>query len=291
MALNIYIRNSNIQTGGRILQRLADFRFFHPGSRKFLTMLDAFEINGQTGEHPCLVHEPLISYQPFASPSYFCWPSYAGKCAPSTTKRGYLQTKNIVVVRQTPRYLTNGISYKLLQIPKRMLAENPTPWKAVGDRTVYKISNVQSKAGGSPILADFGTARIAEGEQEGLFQPFIYCAPDAIWAWSEQRKWIFGILEFYGESPDGKHSNAHFPAAVIALLGPPPVGHVLNQWNCDTRAWRGMVITPEILLKCRRITLKGNIENRKFFMQFIRKMLTWASEAGLSARELLVTNG
>lgn len=61
VALKVYIHNSTSKREGEILKHLAAVKSAHPGSSKFRTMLDAFEINGPAGEHPCLVHEPLIT--------------------------------------------------------------------------------------------------------------------------------------------------------------------------------------------------------------------------------------
>lgn len=83
----------------------------------------------------------------------------------------------------------------------RLETEDPTPRKVVDDRTIYRSRLFKPKPGwkawGLPILADFGTARITEGEQEGLIQPFIYRAPEVVLGmkWSEKVDiWNLGVL-------------------------------------------------------------------------------------------------
>ncbi|KLJ05563.1 hypothetical protein EMPG_10960 [Blastomyces silverae] len=136
------------------------------------------------------------------------------------------------------------------------------------------------------------TARIAKGAQEGLIQPFIYRAPEVVLGmkWTEKVDiWNLGVLIwdllesrqlFDSESRDGKKSKAHLLAEMVALLGPPPVGYLKR------RTWTSMATIPENSLEMSEEYLEG--ENKKRFLQFMRKMLTWAPEERYRARELSV---
>lgn len=82
--------------------------------------------------------------------------------------------------------------------------ENPTPRKVVDGRIIYKSRNFTRKQGwkawGLPILSDFGTSRIADGDQEGIIQPYIYRAPEVVLGmkWNEKVDiWNIGVVVSY----------------------------------------------------------------------------------------------
>ncbi|KAF3492325.1 protein kinase domain-containing protein [Arthroderma uncinatum] len=313
VALKIYIRNSTSKREGEILKYLTGFRSSHPGSSKFRKMLDAFETSGPTGEHPCLVHEPLITSL------LHLQAIFVGHRLPESALKPLLrelltaldflhseahvihtdiQAKNIMIGTTDPMIFDE---WDKLEI------EDPTPRKAVDNYMVYRSRLFKPKPGwkgwGLPILADFGTARIAEGEQEGLIQPFIYRAPEVVLGmkWNEKVDiWNVGVLiwdllesrhMFDGDNPEGNQSNAHLLAEMIALLGPPPAGYLKRSkeswryWD-ESGTWKDMVIIPKNSLEESEEYLEG--ENKKLFLRFMRKMLTWAPEERHSARELLL---
>lgn len=56
---------------------------------------------------------------------------------------------------------------------------DPSPRKALKDRTIYKSLGFLPK-GGLPILADFGEARLGDQEHNEDIMPNVYRAPEVI---------------------------------------------------------------------------------------------------------------
>jgi serine/threonine protein kinase len=77
---------------------------------------------------------------------------------------------------------------------------------------------------------------------------------------------------------------------MIAMLGPPPLVFLRKApqsrkyWDSNGR-WKGAIEVPQCSLEDSEEYLEG--ENKKMFMQFVRKMLRWDPEERQSARELL----
>jgi serine/threonine-protein kinase SRPK3 len=115
---------------------------------------------------------------------------------------------------------------------------------------------------------------------------------------------------FDGRGPEGTHSDAQLLAEMMALLGPPSL-HFLRKssesktyWDESGNAlktylilssklstdsslgnWRRLAEIPQHRLEDSEANLEG--ENKKMFMQFMRKMLQWEPEDRQSAVELM----
>ncbi|KAH1270733.1 hypothetical protein KXX33_007158 [Aspergillus fumigatus] len=77
---------------------------------------------------------------------------------------------------------------------------------------------------------------------------------------------------------------------MVAILGPPPLDFLRKApqsrkyWDSMGR-WNVAIEVPHCSLEDSEEYLEG--ENKKMFMQFVRKMLRWDPEERQSARELL----
>ncbi|KAE8354163.1 kinase-like domain-containing protein [Aspergillus coremiiformis] len=132
--------------------------------------------------------------------------------------------------------------------------------------------------------------------------PDIYRAPEVILGMSWTSKadiWNVGVLVwdlfedhhlFDGRDLNGNQSDVHLLAEMIAMLGPPQLNFLRRSpqsqkyWD-PMGQWKAVVEVPQYSLEESEEYLEG--ENKKLFMQFIRKMLRWDPEERQSACELL----
>ncbi|KAJ5712315.1 protein kinase [Penicillium malachiteum] len=114
---------------------------------------------------------------------------------------------------------------------------NPSPRKVVDGRVLYASRDLGiPKIHGRPILSDFGEARFSstlEKRWEDV-QSLVYRAPEVILRipWDEKIDiWNLGTLTwdlferghlFYARDSNGKFSDSHHLARMIAIMGPPP---------------------------------------------------------------------
>lgn len=74
--------------------------------------------------------------------------------------------------------------------------ESPTARKVLSDRTIYESRTMPIK-GSSPILCDFGEARIGKGKHSGDIMPDLYRAPEVVLGMEWDNKvdiWSMGVM-------------------------------------------------------------------------------------------------
>ncbi|OAL63479.1 hypothetical protein A7C99_5875 [Trichophyton rubrum] len=149
-----------------------------------------------------------------------------------------------------------------------------------------------------------GEARRAETKQRGLIQPSIYRAPgvmldmewdnkvdiwglaQTIWTIFEQRH-LFDNINPIRELDHGRRF-----AEMISLRGPAPLEFLKRSkespkyWD-ENGHWKlsNIYPIPEQSLESREIQLKG--DEKKQFLEFMRKMLKWMPEDRADAQHLL----
>ncbi|KAI2830800.1 hypothetical protein CBS147343_2036 [Aspergillus niger] len=178
----------------------------------------------------------------------------------------------------------------------------PAPRKQLDDRTIF-ATRAMPLSSGEPVLADLGEARLAQGNQTGLIMPNLYRAPEVLLGMKWDNKvdiWAIGqtawtLLEsshlFTTPDLESDADCARRFAEMISLLGPPPVEFLrrsegsLKFWDeNDMRNWKCLAEIPEQSIASRETQLDG--DNKKLFLQFLRKALCWLPEERPSAREL-----
>ncbi|KAK4694679.1 hypothetical protein P7C71_g2950, partial [Lecanoromycetidae sp. Uapishka_2] len=179
----------------------------------------------------------------------------------------------------------------------------PSARKLDGDRVVYESRGLRfTKNAGRPMLCDFGEARSGEETCTDNIQPFVYRAPEIIlhipWTYSVDiwniAVMVWNMFEnkdlFNAEDGNGKRSNLHHMAEMVALLGPPRLDYLQRtetSWDYFNHNgnWKGAADIPDISLENFEEQLSG--ENKALFLDFIRKMLYWIPEERQTANQLL----
>ncbi|PTU19731.1 hypothetical protein P175DRAFT_0503248 [Aspergillus ochraceoroseus IBT 24754] len=310
IALKIYIQGAEDREV-RVLKHLSTINTHHPGSSLVRKMIDEFEIEGPSGNHQCIIYEPLLTsllhFQATLDP----------KSLPEDLLKGALQQilHALDYLHSEAQVIHTDIQAKNIIIASRddsIFCEwenaeetDPSPRKIDGPRIVYKSRPFHRKKGwrgfGMPLLSDFGEARVGD-VHNGLIQPDIYRAPEVILGMSWTSKvdiWNVGVLVwdlfedhhlFDGRAPNGDQSDVHLLAEMEAMLGSPPLTFLHKSpqsqkyWN-GLGQWNAAVEVPHYSLEESEEYLEG--ENKTMFLLFIRKMLQWDPEERQSAHELL----
>ncbi|PLN81850.1 protein kinase-like protein [Aspergillus taichungensis] len=309
-AMKIYIKNSRANQEVRVLEHISRTKTQHPGSNLVRRMIDNFELSGPSDSHQCIVHEPLLT-----SLLHF-QAALDAKSLPEDLLKGALQqllealdflhseAQVIHTDIQAKNIIISAMDDSIFREWEVNERTEPSPRKVDNGYTVYRSRSFHLKKGwsgyGMPLLSDFGEARIGK-VHNGLIQPDIYRAPEVIlglkWT-SKVDIWNVGALIWDlfedhhlldGRGPDGFHSDAHLLAEMIAMLGPPPAAFLhkssysLKYW--DSGQWKSPREVPHDSLEDSEEYLEG--ENKRMFLQFVRKMLRWDPEERQSACDLL----
>ncbi|KAB8253552.1 kinase-like protein [Aspergillus pseudonomiae] len=279
----------------------------HGGEKYVRLILDAFEIPGPYGVHPCLLYEPAgIDIRDYIH-------CLEGDKLPENLLRpairfvlialDYLHQANIIHTDVQPNNILLGIDDdSILAGMEEDEISNPSPRKVLTDRIIY-ATRAMPLTGGEPILADLGEARLAKQKQTGLIMPGVYRAPEVllgmewdnkvdIWALGQMAWTLFeqGHL-FRNISLETETEKAQRIAEMISLLGPPPVEFLrrskesLKFWDEDGN-WKGSTKIPEQSLECRESQLET--DSQVLFLRFLRKTLRWLPEERPAAKELLL---
>ncbi|KAJ5718676.1 protein kinase [Penicillium malachiteum] len=198
------------------------------------------------------------------------------------TEAGVVHTGNIMLGVEDESIL---VDFEEAEISK------PSPRKVVDGRVIYASRDLGiPKIHGRPVLSDFGQARFSStlGKCWEDVQSLNYRAPEVIlripWDLFER-----GHL-FYARDSNGKFSDSHHLARLIAIPGPPPKEMLQRSeyadrfFNCDGN-WKGAAEIPCTSLE----KLESNLQDtqQRSFLCFMRKMLQWQPENRASAKELL----
>ncbi|RJE18249.1 CMGC protein kinase [Aspergillus sclerotialis] len=170
--------------------------------------------------------------------------------------------------------------------------EAPIPRKTLQDRTIY-VSRPLPLSYGTPVVCDFGEARLGIHCQQGDIMPDIYRAPEVILDMSWDYK-IWDLFEhrhlFRARNTDNKLDDGHHLAEMISILGEPPLEFLSRSeksrqfWDVNGK-WSGAVPIPDHSLE----SLEGRLEGdeKDDFVRFLRLMLQWRPEERPTAKELL----
>ncbi|GAB1191299.1 hypothetical protein APSETT444_000471 [Aspergillus pseudonomiae] len=279
----------------------------HGGEQYVRLILDAFEIPGPYGVHPCLLYKPAgIDIRDYMH-------CLEGDSLPENLLRPALRfvlialdnlhQANIIHTDVQPNNVLLGIEDdSILAEMEEDEISNPCPRKQLPDRTIY-ATRAMPLTSGEPILADLGEARLAEGKQTGLIMPSVYRAPEVLLGMDWDNKvdiWGLGQMAwtlfeqghlFRNASLETETGKAQRIAEMISLLGPPPVEFLrrskesLRLWD-EKGNWKGSEKIPEQSLEGRESRLET--DSQALFLRFLRKTLRWVPEERPTAKELLL---
>ncbi|OQE02810.1 hypothetical protein PENVUL_c038G01502 [Penicillium vulpinum] len=234
----------------RIYEHLAKINSAHPGQSLLRELYDSFELRGHTGNHRCLVLQPMhmtLLEMTTLNPKPFDLPLLKMMLRRLLFALDYLHTETNITHTDLK---TDNVMLSLEDTT--MLADcadeetrQPSPRKIIDQsRTIYQSRRfrrpLRGKSFGLPILCDFGEARIGKIHESGPFiQPDIYRAPEIMFemAWgSAVDIWNLGALiwdlfeggHLFGNIFDenGNHDPFKHLALMVALIGPPPADFV-----------------------------------------------------------------
>ncbi|KAL4779793.1 kinase-like domain-containing protein [Aspergillus varians] len=287
----------------------------HEGWYFVRTLLDSFSLEGASGGHLCLVFDPLRE-----SLGRYCRRWENGVMPPQIFKivlqmvlhaLDYLHSECRVVHTdlKPDNIMAKLEDRRLLHQDAQKEFENPLPQKHCPDgRTIYK-----SRRGYGPLkritgtieITDFDLAVPGDSLHDGCIQAEVYRAPEVIldlgYSYSADI-WSLGVIlwDFLEgkplfESVDppvvGEYDDQMHLAAITALLGPAPRECVLGGKRTS------MFYTDEGILKSdtpmsNDFTFTSTLskitgEEKKMFIDFVRRMVKWRPEERSTAKELL----
>ncbi|EFE38488.1 hypothetical protein TRV_06817 [Trichophyton verrucosum HKI 0517] len=308
LTMKVNVRSKRPNPEVELTNYMKSIEDIHGGEVHVRRVLDSFSIDGPHGTHCCILYEPTgIDLSDFIH----------------RLETGALPQ---VMLRPAVRYILIALDYihqlgiihtddqsVLSQLEQDEL-QHPIPRKQTPSRTIY-LTREMPITKGFPILSDMGEARRAETKQRGLIQPSIYRAPEVmldmewdnkvdiwglaqtIWTIFEQRH-LFDNINPMGELDHGRRF-----AEMISLMGPPPLEFLkkskesLKYWDengdinlqllnlCSNWKLSHMYPIPKQSLESSEIQLKG--DEKKQFLEFMRKMLQWVPEDRADAQHLL----
>ncbi|WEW61697.1 hypothetical protein PRK78_007189 [Emydomyces testavorans] len=180
--------------------------------------------------------------------------------------------------------------------------KEPAPRKILNDRTIYMTRRIPGTET-LPIITDFGEARlITKTQPKDVIMPHAYRAPEAIL----QMKWndkvdIWNVAVLLWDLVSARHlfpvriterglDEALRLAEMIAIMGPPPKEFVERSDACqifwdENGKWRNLAPIPDMTLESLAVDIQG--DDKKGFLNFLRKILHWLPEERPTAGELV----
>ncbi|KAI9691354.1 MAG: hypothetical protein M1820_009733 [Bogoriella megaspora] len=185
--------------------------------------------------------------------------------------------------------------------------ENPLPQKICDDHTVYLSRNQyghptnMAKVLGIITITDFGFAVHGDGPHYGSIQVEPFRAPEVIldagWSYSTDI-WNLGLWDLLEEHSLFKaidRSNTEYDerthlAYIEALLGPPPKDLLLRGRRSSMFYNSSGQLEPPLdlpVIDFETSINQINGEEKRMFIKFVKKMLTWEPKDRQTAKELL----
>ncbi|KAK2871640.1 hypothetical protein FQN49_002976 [Arthroderma sp. PD_2] len=279
------------------------------GRNNIRRLLGSFRITGPHGKHVVLVHQAsqmsLRDMKLVFYPNGFDVDFVKGAIIELLEAVDFLHSHGKVVHTDIhPGNMLLGLyDNNILQNLEKMELTSPVPRKSVSEsRTIY-LSRLTKPKVGPMLLSDFGETRIGPGPHGGDIMPLEFRAPEVLlyvgWSYPVDI-WSVGLTawDLLGskrlftarDEEDGKAYDAVHFAELIAALGPPPAEFLAK--NPERRAdfwdergeWLGLAPIPD----GRTLeSVENRLDDKKEFLRFIRRALTWMPEQRATARELL----
>ncbi|CAI7621859.1 unnamed protein product [Penicillium pancosmium] len=287
----------------------------HKGWHFVRKLLDSFSVQGISGSHVCLVFEPLRE-----TLENYCEHWEGGVVPPGLFKvilqqilegldylhgecdiiHTDLKPDNIMVRLEDP---------KLPSQHARDEFENPLPQKHCDDGRIIYLSRKNygplRKATGMIEITDFDLAVRGDIRQDGCIQAEIYRAPEVIldkgFTYSADI-WSLGVMlwEFLegrtlfdsvDERDVEKYDDETHLAYITSLLGPAPNDFVQNGKRTSMFYTAAGTLRNQDLIPSdfsfESTLSRFNGEEKKRFIDFVKRMIKWDPEERSTAKELL----
>ncbi|EEH08477.1 protein kinase [Histoplasma capsulatum G186AR] len=276
----------------------------HPGERYLRLIIREFTIYGPGGEHRCLLYTPQgMTYTEFRNSQP---DRMLDKALLQQTYQliliglDLLHQLSVVHTDISPNNILLGArSPSVFSKIEQSELEHPSARKVLRDRTIYR-SHSMPITDGTPVLCDFGGARIGERKHLGDVMPDFYRAPEVILGMEWDYKidiWSIGVMVwdlfeggrlFYALKNRILDDEQHL-AEMVALMGPPPQSFLQRSEKCrkywdDEGQWIAATPIPEQSLDTREWRLEG--EDHRLLLDFLSKIFRWLPEERASAQEL-----
>ncbi|KAE8140333.1 kinase-like protein [Aspergillus pseudotamarii] len=305
--LKIFTTTSPVIEEIKVYDHLNALHSDHAGQSCIRKLFDHFEVNGPDGTHMCLVHQPLgMNLHQLRK----LFPDRAlNNVLLKTTLRNILAALDflhseaqVIHTDLQPNNIMLGIKDdKILSQFEEAEFESPIPRKVEAQRTIY-LSRHLAMSYGTPVLCDFGEARIGTENHAEDIMPDVYRAPEVIlqipWNYKVDI-WNVGVLTwdlfegqqlFQARDAQGRLDDAQHLAEMQAILGPTPLDFVQRGekhtlfWD-ENGDWKSDISVPTYNLETLEEKLEGDDQGR--FLQFMRRMLCWSPDDRATAKELL----
>jgi len=270
-------------------------------------LLDTFKIPRVTGEHVCLVHEPL-------GPSIeMLRNTLPDRRLPKILLQNILKTlflaldflhneaKMIHTDLQAGNVHLRIRDTSILEDFEEQELTDPSPRKRIGQSFIFKSRDLAwDQDPGHPILCDFGEARYGKTSYTDPIQPSAYRSPEVMFGipWkSSVDIWNVGVMTWHmyqnrllfpATDDNGNYSEKIQLAGMAARIGPPPLEFLVR----STQRGKYNAGISQEAAKSTETSLEESEQfldpaERKLFCQFIRKMVQWVPERRQTAKQLL----
>ncbi|KAE9376111.1 putative CDK4/6 [Stipitochalara longipes BDJ] len=310
VALKVFVsKHRQADNEEQVYTHLKSIKSNHPGVRGIRALRDQFQLPGNYGPHECLVHEPLgltlkdiremsedekVDAQLLKPIIKYLLMSLDFLHTEARVVHTDVQEGNIMLG------IEDDAIFKTFEEEESV---EPSLRKFDGDRIIYATRQVDIPENPSrAVLCDFGDAHFGDETYIGEVMPDLYRAPEIVLGipWDEKIDiWsvglmVWGLFEgkhlFMEPFPSREASRSAHIARMIALLGPPPKkllqrGQFSNVFFDGEGNFKPDIEIPKSSLDNEEENLEG--EEKKLFLEFLKKMIQWVPEDRRSAKELV----
>ncbi|KAI1944785.1 hypothetical protein LOZ62_004063, partial [Ophidiomyces ophidiicola] len=293
-----------------MLQHLEKFsKVDHPGVEYTRLAREIFEIDGPTGSHYC------IATQPQGPSLRALQEKFPNAKLPKLLVRSLVHriifsinflhvTCGVIHTDISPQNVLERIDDTTsLQKVADQESKNPSVVSIIDGSPVYESREVPVALTGDPMLTDFGQMRLGEHNNSDWWMPDLYRAPEILlklpWGFPVDL-WSIGVMTL--ELLEGRnlfgpidYTNQQYvlPLALaqyISYLGPPPLAMIqksplFTTFFDETGTWISEPSIPKASFEDFVTTIPPGDE-KKMFLRFIRRMLTWDPEVRATSFEI-----